>query len=122
MEARRDFPSEPAAVPDARRWAADVASAWGVIGSTLDIVAFDVTELASNAVRHARSPFRICLTLDGDSFRIEVIDASDEPPRVLRAAPEATAGRGLALVRALSHRAGVDQVPSGKRVWAEVRI
>lgn len=120
-EAVLEFPPATSSVTEARHWASRTARAWSIEADVIEVLAFEVTELASNAVIHARSPFRVSLRFDGAVLRLEVEDASPELPREFRAAPEATAGRGFALVRALSHRTGVEGVrASGKRVWAEL--
>lgn len=120
--AAREFPPATSSVPEARHWARSVADAWSIRGEVVEHLTFDVTELAANAVIHARSPFRVLLQHDDGWLRIEVEDASPEEPREMHAAPEATAGRGLALVRALSTGTGVVVQARGKRVWAELDV
>ena len=54
-------------------------------------------------------------------MRIKVGDGSAQQPLRHRALEEATSGRGLELVEALSSDWGVELVPGdGKRVWCEV--
>ncbi|MBT2674378.1 ATP-binding protein [Streptomyces sp. ISL-14] len=91
-----------------------------------------VSELVTNAVRHARPPVpswdepgRCRLTLqqpEPDTVRVWVTDAS--PHRVVRRTPgdEAEDGRGLDVVDALA--AAWDVLPvkgGGKAVWAELK-
>lgn len=123
LTASCEFPPSAFSVTQARHWASGVALSWSIEGGALSRVALSVTELAANAVVHARSPFRVRLELDGRRLRLEVEDASPEPPREMHAAPEATAGRGVALVAALSRRTGVERGETpGKRVWAELDV
>ncbi|GAA0255550.1 hypothetical protein GCM10009539_45960 [Cryptosporangium japonicum] len=86
-----------------------------------------VTELVTNAVVHARSRARVLIVTAGDRsrVRIEVHDDAFEPPRMGGFDPDATSGRGLALVNAMSDRWGVEpQGPArpGKRIWFELGV
>jgi MEDS: MEthanogen/methylotroph, DcmR Sensory domain/Histidine kinase-like ATPase domain len=80
-----------------------------------------VSELASNAVRHARSGFAVTLTSTPLGVRITVTDSSGQRPALHCAAPSDSAGRGLQLVDRLANRWGVAPGPAGKMVWAELR-
>ncbi|WP_233518212.1 ATP-binding protein [Streptomyces corynorhini] len=84
-----------------------------------------LSELVTNAVRHARVPVgreietRYLAVPEG--LRLEVHDASSERPRLQRAAPGACGGRGLVIVDALADRWGVaDRAGVGKLVWAQL--
>ena len=79
-----------------------------------------MTELATNALRHAYSPFTVVVSMQEDAIRITVRDASPLPP-ALRDAPQvATSGRGLAIVASLSTRWAAEPYRRGKVVWAEL--
>ncbi len=78
------------------------------------------SELATNAVLHARSPVLLVASRTPEGVRIEV---QDEAPGVVEAGSLETAGergRGLALVDALASCWGVDQHEGGKSVWFEL--
>lgn len=79
-----------------------------------------VSELATNAVRHAHSGPAVTLTSTPGGVRITVTDSSGQPPLVHRPAPADRAGRGLHLVDQLTNRWGVLLGPAGKAVWAEL--
>jgi anti-sigma regulatory factor (Ser/Thr protein kinase) len=79
-----------------------------------------VTELATNAVQHARSAFTVAIMRSRGALRIEVRDASTLAPVVRRVDPWAGSGRGLALVEALAHAWGVEYAGNGKTVWAQL--
>jgi len=79
-----------------------------------------VSELAANAVRHARSGLAVTLANTPVGVRISVTDSSGQLPALRRAAPNAGAGRGLQLVDGLANRWGVTLGPAGKTVWAEL--
>ncbi|MEW1797132.1 MULTISPECIES: ATP-binding protein [Streptomyces] len=84
-----------------------------------------LSELLTNAGRHARvSPGREIETRYvrlADTLRIEVHDATPEPPEKREPGAEDYGGRGLVLVEALADSWGVkDRHGPGKAVWAEL--
>jgi anti-sigma regulatory factor (Ser/Thr protein kinase) len=98
-----------AASPDAvRALAADV----GLITS----------ELASNAVRHAATPFEVVLDVDAQQVRVEVRDRSTAAPQPGKAQPGAATGRGLVVVDRVASSWGVERAGNGKVVWAAVPV
>jgi anti-sigma regulatory factor (Ser/Thr protein kinase) len=82
-----------------------------------------ISELATNAVLHGRTPFTITVLRTPRGVRIEVADTSPFPPQVRRLSPFASTGRGLRLVASVSSDWGVVPVPpdgsAGKTVWFE---
>ena len=84
-----------------------------------------MTELAANAVVHARSGFTVALSAHGDTLRISVRDASPLPsPRAERPGPALRPAplHGLGAVDALAARWGVEPLgEAGKTVWADLR-
>ncbi|MBD0736175.1 ATP-binding protein [Streptomyces sp. CBMA29] len=121
----RRWPNNRRCVGRARRDLRDVLTAWGLAELT-DPAELVLSELVTNAVRHARHPLGREIETryeraDG-GVRIEVHDANDQWPELQKADEEAEAGRGLVLVDAItgqrwgaSKREGV-----GKLVWALV--
>ncbi|MBV6699384.1 ATP-binding protein [Kitasatospora aureofaciens] len=85
-----------------------------------------LSELVTNAVRHARAPrdrrLWVRFELSPGVLRIEVHDASSVRPTVRRAGGDDEAGRGLWLVEQLSQRWGCCPRAGGigKAVWALV--
>jgi anti-sigma regulatory factor (Ser/Thr protein kinase) len=82
-----------------------------------------VSELVTNAVRHASSGgplVSLRLELDGISVRIEVHD--DDPRWPQPSTPDALdeSGFGFVLVNALASKWGVSDTATGKAVWAEL--
>ncbi|MHB2023319.1 MAG: ATP-binding protein [Mycobacteriales bacterium] len=76
--------------------------------------------MATNAVEHAGSPFRVVVHgLDG-TVRIGVEDAQTAPPHLRQVGPHGLSGRGISVVAALARRWGYEPLPSGKVVWAEL--
>jgi hypothetical protein len=112
----RAFPLSASAPADARHFAVDVIRRMGAAHLAGD-VALVATELAANALIHARSAFTIALSCGDEVVRISVRDESGLPGSGLPAAPL----HGLGAVAALACRWGV--VPfggNGKVVWAEL--
>ena len=81
-----------------------------------------VTELATNAVVHAGSAFSVSLTLSGGAIRISVADTLPLGPRGADQKLTAAPGHGLGVVAAMATRWGVETVPGGKAVWAELPL
>ena len=61
-----------------------------------------MSELATNAVIHARTDFRIALQLTAESLILEVSDGSALLPKRRRFESTATTGRGIRLVEDLA--------------------
>ncbi len=89
-----------------------------------DHVALMVSELASNAVLHARTPYSVTASRDGDLVRVEVRDGSSLMPHVRQYSLEAPDGSGAADrrlagdpvgCRAGRRRRGEDGVVRGRR-------
>jgi hypothetical protein len=100
----------------ARHFAVATLNAWGA-GDLAGDVALVVTELAANAVVHARSAFTVILSAHDDVLRISVRDAVPLDGAGLRAAPL----HGLAVVDALASRWGVESLGNaGKTVWVDL--
>ena len=82
-----------------------------------------ISELVTNAVRHAR-PGRLAMALSleaaGAWLRIEVHDADARAPRQRTPAGLDESGFGLLLIEALSGKWGVRHTATGKAVWAEL--
>jgi anti-sigma regulatory factor (Ser/Thr protein kinase) len=85
----------------------------------VDDVRLVVSELATNAMVHAHTPFTVALQSVKELVRLEVFDGSHVGPVLRRARALDTGGRGVAIVKALSRDWGVIDRPGGKSVWAE---
>jgi len=117
------LPYAPSSVAVARRrLVADLVSA-GIYESVVGDAALVVSELLSNAIRHAAplpgSKIRVAWTLNDGALRVAVSDAGAGPlPRVTQASPAAPGGRGLGIVETLSSRWGVLRDDGETTVWA----
>ena len=120
-EVSRRFRPEPRAPGAARRYVFERLSRWGHGEELRHRAGLIVSELATNAVRHARSPFTVTVRSAGDEVAVAVADASTDVPVLATIDPLAPAGRGLVLVDAVADRWGAEQAAEGKVVWAAVR-
>jgi serine phosphatase RsbU (regulator of sigma subunit)/anti-sigma regulatory factor (Ser/Thr protein kinase) len=118
----RRFPCGAAAVSDVRTFVSD---ALRTLDTDLREDAVLLTsELAANAVQHARTPFEVTVETDGTArVRIGVSDAGDGVPARQDVRQLDPRGRGLHLVERLAARWGVDWPEGGssKTVWFELR-
>jgi anti-sigma regulatory factor (Ser/Thr protein kinase) len=109
------------AVPAARRFLMSVLPI-GLEDEQRSDAALMVSELATNAVRHASSAFRLSVRESDGVVRITVQDAAWSAPRPGDAAPEDRGGRGVSIVGALADEWGYDLLGDGKAVWAELAL
>ena len=111
------FEPKPLNVRAARDFVADALEEQGFDGDT-EIVLLLASELVTNAVRHAATPFEITVDVGRDRVKVAVIDGDvDHGPRVRQPGPDDTNGRGLLLVDQLSAVWGSDRIGRGKSVW-----
>jgi len=85
----------------------------------VDDVRLVVSELATNAMVHAHTPFTVTLQGATELVHLEVIDGSHVGPVLRKARALDTGGRGVAIVQAMSRDWGVVDQSGGKSVWAE---
>jgi len=112
----RPFAFSREAPAEARHFAVAKLNVGGA-GDLAGDVALVVTELAANAIVHARSAFTVILSVHDDVLRISVRDAVPLDGGGLRAAPL----HGLAVVDALASRWGVESLGNaGKTVWVDL--
>lgn len=129
------LPEDYTHLPMVRRVAREVLRSFAVGDQDIDDIELLVGELATNAVRHARSGegFRLAIALDGDRVAVTVIDSGKgfersrlAPPGTARGdgadgdgAPERIGGWGLPLVERIADEVEIaPNVPSGTRVRA----
>jgi anti-sigma regulatory factor (Ser/Thr protein kinase) len=112
---RRAFACAAESVGAARRF---VTEAIEPAGAAPDVPALLVSELATNAVRHARTDFEVRVHVDDHSCRVEVVNDAPEMLAALRE-PSDEGGRGLQIVEALATRWGAETQGAAKVVWFE---
>ncbi|MFC7866340.1 ATP-binding protein [Streptomyces murinus] len=115
----------PAAATAARQQLAGAIRNWDAFlgPELLDTAELVAAELITNAVRHAgHGPISAGARLSDVRLLIEVTDTSPDVPQVGLPDTDEEGGRGLFLVATLADRHGFDQVPRGKRCWAEFKV
>lgn len=117
------LPWAPASVAVARqRLAADLSAA-GIFEAAARDAVLVVSELLSNAIRHARplpgASIQVAWALGDDAIEVAVSDggAATTPART-HASVSALGGRGLDIVEYVARRWGVRSDDSGQTVWA----
>ncbi|AXI85521.1 protein phosphatase [Streptomyces sp. ETH9427] len=113
-----DLPSDPAVVADARRTAQDQLSRWGLDAELKFTTELLVSELVTNAIRHASGRVRLRLIRER-TLVCEVLDGGASAPHLRHPRAMDEGGRGLLLVSQLAERWGTRFVPDGKIIWAE---
>jgi serine/threonine-protein kinase RsbW len=115
------LPTASHAVRMARQATRDALTTWRLAGLEENAVLL-VSELVTNAVRHARGSDAITLELQAARtwLRIEVTDADPQWPRPRTPAGFDGSGFGFVLVDALAGKWGVRETATGKAVWAEL--
>ena len=82
-----------------------------------------VSELATNSVRHAGTPYRVAVVRTGDTLRVEVSDSGGGRAHVRNPGPRDPHGRGLQIVSALADAWGVEEADTtGKTTWFTYRV
>ncbi|WTW23983.1 ATP-binding protein [Streptomyces sp. NBC_00019] len=118
------FPADPGAVRAARTAVRGRLRDWN-LDSVADITTLLVSELVTNALRHATGPIGVRLVRPTglvDVLLVEVSDPLPDPPRERVADPEDESGRGLQLVAHSSRRWGTRPGEAGKTVWFELAV
>ena len=113
------FVPVPQAIQAVRRFVADALIAWSEDGLRGDATLV-ASELATNALRHANSAFRVSVRRNDATITIAVHDVSPSLPIRRDPVTHEMNGRGVAMVERISVDWGTDQLPDGKVVWAEL--
>ena len=119
------LPGERQSVAVGRHWVVRTAAARGAVGMTNQVLELLSSELLANAVLHGPSQVGVGLQLvvTDDVARVSVSDGAETSPVVMRTAPTALSGRGMAIVEAMSSRWGVEvHEDGGKTVWFELDL
>ncbi|MFJ6063411.1 ATP-binding protein [Streptomyces tendae] len=119
------FPAAPDAVRTARSLVRRTLGEWR-LDSVGDIAALLVSELVTNALRHATGPIGVRLVRGpagaAGALLVEVSDPLPDPPRERVARPDDEDGRGLQLVASAARRWGTRPGEAGKTVWFELAL
>ena len=121
MSEERRFPHTPASVAEARRFVLGALS--DVPVESREVIAVMVSELATNALRHAETPFSVRVEQAPGTVRVEVADGGEGRPAVRSPEPSEPSGRGLRIVESLSDTWGVTAASgAGKTVWFTLAV
>jgi serine/threonine-protein kinase RsbW len=116
----RQFPGQAQSIAAARRFVSE--HLLGAPERVGDLVQLMVSELATNAVRHARSGFTITIDV-APGMRVAVTDTGGGTPTVRSPGPTEPSGRGLRIVETFSDQWGIEESgPDGKTVWFTMRF
>jgi anti-sigma regulatory factor (Ser/Thr protein kinase) len=119
QQQRRRFDPEASSAREARSFVADALPDLDGLDTR---VALAVSEVASNAILHARTPFTVRVLVDPDRVRVEVTDEDPHMPVRQDYSADSVTGRGLAIVEELSDRWGADGHDGDKTVWFEIDL
>uniref|UniRef100_UPI0031E40CF5 SpoIIE family protein phosphatase n=1 Tax=Streptomyces hawaiiensis TaxID=67305 RepID=UPI0031E40CF5 len=110
-------PADPSAVAQTRKDVVAQMERWG-LSDAVFVTELVVSELVTNAIRHAEPPVQLRLIHD-TTLICEVSDGGNTAPHLRRARTYDEGGRGLLLVAQLTERWGTRQSATGKTIWAE---
>ncbi|MEV5952857.1 ATP-binding protein [Streptomyces sp. NPDC051987] len=122
------LPRHARSVGRARELFREQATSWGLPQEVTDTAELLLSELMTNAYRHAKVPagreiWARCVVTD-DRVRVTVTDASGILPTPGTAPLDAESGRGLALVAAFADDWGAERrrCGIGKEMWFELAL
>lgn len=87
-----------------------------------DLLELFVSEIVTNAIIHAATPFRVTAELRPGVVRVSILDASPEMPTVRCPGAGSVAGRGLKMISEHCVAWGIEPSGRGKAVWFELEV
>lgn len=118
-ESRLRLDRDPSSVGEARRFLRSHLERWDAdeLEETATLL---ISEVVTNVVLHARTASELVLRFGADRLHVEVHDGSGLLPQGKRYGADATTGRGLGLLEALSTGWGAERTATGKYVWFQL--
>lgn len=110
-----DYAGEPASVARARAFVAGMLDT--APDELRDRAVLITSELATNAVLHARTDFTVTATLADHEVRVAVTDHRGGLPVARQPAPDEPHGRGLLIADRLSDDWGIEALADATTVW-----
>jgi len=119
---RQRLGSTTAAPLFARSMVSDACEAWE-LDQLRDEAELLITEMVTNAMRHVGGELELVITLRDRFVHLSVRDGSRKMPvRTLPDPETGEGGRGLLVMDAVASGWGSTALPTGKAVWATLRI
>jgi anti-sigma regulatory factor (Ser/Thr protein kinase) len=114
------LPVDPRSVAAARRLLRSALD--GHHQAVIEDAILMISELVTNAVRHARAAVLVLVTDHHHTVHVSVTD--DNPTLPVAGEPEhrSTSGRGLGIVDTLADRWGIIPTSDGKTIWFEIDV
>ncbi|MFF0191269.1 ATP-binding protein [Streptomyces sp. NPDC005244] len=128
LEASLALSEDSSSIAQARRFATTfltTAGSNGTVATTADtvqIIQLIVSELVTNARKHAPGPAVLHLRITGTVVQVELHDSSPVLPVAHAHDPRRIGQHGLEIVAALASTVTVERLVTGKRVIAEVAL
>ena len=119
-EVRAGFLQDDRSPSAARVFARDTLGGWGFKLALIDTAELLVSEVVTNAVRHARTSVELVISKAADRVRFEAWDDGDGSPVVIHADELDESGRGVWMVETLSSDWGFLFQGRRKGVWFEL--
>ncbi len=116
-----ELPADARSVAAARKVVRSTLSGWD-LDHLCDTVTLLTSELATNAILHARTPLLLQLERRSGALRVTVADNNPSTPHRRTNGLQAGTGRGLALIETMAEVWGTDRPFRGhaKGVWFEL--
>ncbi|MFC9286230.1 SpoIIE family protein phosphatase [Streptomyces sp. NPDC057052] len=115
------LPLDPAQVGRARAAVREQLHDWR-LARLADPAELMVSEVVTNALRHAHGRPVTLRLVRGETLLCEVDDDDHELPTLLSAGPGDESGRGLRVVSTLAREWGTSRTAAGKSVWFELTL
>ncbi|MGW3498533.1 PAS domain S-box protein [Streptomyces sp. NPDC001020] len=119
--AATDLPAVPESVPTGRDFLDRMLARWDC-PARRDDARLLLSEVLTNAVRHAQGPIGMHMCRTDTDLTVEISDNSPHLPQPRLAAEDEESGRGLVLVRALADDWGVRPTDEGKTTWFSLKL
>lgn len=122
MKTNKSFLYTPRSVIQARRFVSGALE--DVPDSTIESAILIVSELATNAIRHAGTGFSVDVEVLDQQIRVSVTDSGGGRPQIKSPPAAEPSGRGLRIVELLSDHWGIDASTAkpGKSVWFTINF
>lgn len=123
----RWIPRDEKCVASVRRFVRDIAIDWNATEETPEIAELLTSELVTNALTHGTpdtptraGTIRIAVARERELMTVDVYDPSTRIPQMRSADFMESSGRGLTIVKSLSHTWGCTPNTGGKSVWFQL--